>query len=63
MSYRNQKKSFHFQEEAFKEEYLNYDEWEEMDNDFYEHLRERFQKGPDEIETQWKSFQNKEKYQ
>ena len=35
-------KKFTKQEE--KEEYLNYDEWEEMDNDFYEHLRERFQK-------------------
>ena len=42
------------------EEFEKYDEWEEMNDDFYEHLRERFQKGPDEIGPRvWKSYQNK----
>ena len=42
------------------EEFAKYDEWEEMNDDFYEHLRERFQKGPDEIGPRvWKSYQNK----
>ena len=56
----SEKEALHKAQEEAQEEYLNYDEWEEMDNDFYEHLRERFQKGPDEIgPRQWKSFQNK----
>lgn len=35
------------------------DEWTEMDDVYYEHLRERFKKGPDEIgPRQFKQFQN-----
>ena len=35
------------------------DEWNEMDEMYYEHLRQRFQKGPDEIgPRQFKQFQN-----
>jgi len=42
------------------EEFSNYDEWDEMDESFYSHLRERFGKGPDEIgPRKWKSYQNK----
>lgn len=34
-------------------------EWSEMDDVYYNHLRERFQKGPDEIgPRQFKQFQN-----
>ena len=34
-------------------------EWSEMDDAYYDHLRERFQKGPDEIgPRQFKQFQN-----
>ena len=34
-------------------------EWSEMDDVYYDHLRERFQKGPDEIgPRQFKQFQN-----
>ena len=33
------------------EEFSNYDEWDEMNEEFYSHLRERFGKGPDEIEV------------
>ena len=43
------------------EEYLSQptDEWNEMDEVYYDHLRERFQKGPDEIgPRQFKQFQN-----
>jgi len=46
--------------EEYQNEFDNYDEWEEMNDDFYNHLRERFQKGPDEIGPRaWKSYQNK----
>jgi len=43
------------------EEYLSQptDEWSEMDEAYYEHLRERFKKGPDEIGPRlFKQFQN-----
>ena len=43
------------------EEYLSQptDEWSEMDDVYYDHLRERFKKGPDEIgPRQFKQFQN-----
>jgi len=47
------------QEEASLE-YQNYDEWSEMDDEYYSHLRKRFDKGPDEIGPRiWKSYQNK----
>ena len=46
--------------EEANEEFSNYDEWDEMNEDFYSHLRERFGKGPDEIGPRlWKSYQNK----
>tara|TARA_R100000734_G_C3303797_1_gene94315 strand:+ start:94 stop:537 length:444 start_codon:yes stop_codon:yes gene_type:complete len=46
--------------EEANEEYSNYDEWDEMNEEFYSHLRERFDKGPDEIGPRlWKSYQNK----
>ena len=44
------------------EQYLSQpaDEWIELDEAYYEHLRERFKKGPDEIgPRQSKLFQNK----
>ena len=42
------------------EEFQNYDEWNEMDESFYNNLRERFGKGDDEIGPRiWKSYQNK----
>ena len=42
------------------EEFQNYDEWKEMDEEYFEHLRQRFDKGPDEIgPLVWKSYQNK----
>ena len=42
------------------EEFSNYDEWDEMDEAYFSHLRERFGKGPDEIGPRiWKSYQNK----
>jgi hypothetical protein len=42
------------------EEFQNYDEWKEMDESFYNNLRERFGKGEDEIGPRiWKSYQNK----
>jgi len=44
------------------EQYLSHpvDEWIELDESYYEHLRERFKKGPDEIgPRQSKLFQNK----
>ncbi len=43
------------------EEYLSQptDEWNEMDEVYYEHLRDRFKKGSDEIgPRQFKQFQN-----
>ena len=41
-------------------EFQNYDEWTEMDESFYQHLRERFDKGPDEIGPRIvKTYQNK----
>ena len=47
------------QEEASLE-YQNYDEWSEMDEAYFDHLRKRFDKGPDEIGPRvWKSYQNK----
>ena len=47
------------QEEA-SIEYQNYDEWKEMDEEYFQHLRQRFDKGPDEIGPRvWKSYQNK----
>lgn len=47
------------QEEASLE-YQNYDEWNEMDEEYFDHLRKRFDKGPDEIGPRvWKSYQNK----
>lgn len=47
------------QEEASLE-YQNYDEWNEMDEAYFDHLRKRFDKGPDEIGPRiWKSYQNK----
>jgi len=47
------------QEEASLE-YQNYDEWNEMDEEYFQHLRQRFDKGPDEIGPRvWKSYQNK----
>lgn len=47
------------QEEA-SEEFQNYDEWKEMDGEYFDHLRARFDKGPDEIGPRvWKSYQNK----
>lgn len=40
--------------------FKNYDEWKEMDEEYFEHLRQRFDKGPDEIGPRvWKSYQNK----
>ena len=46
--------------DEFQEEFDNYDEWDEMNEDYFAHLRERFQKGPDEIGPRlWKSYQNK----
>ena len=42
------------------EEFQNYDEWDEMNETYYSHLRERFGKGPDEIGPRiWKSYQNR----
>jgi|TARA_B110000444_G_scaffold68609_1_gene64495 hypothetical protein len=42
------------------EEYQNYDEWKEMDEDYFQHLRQRFDKGVDEIGPRiTKSYQNK----
>ena len=42
------------------EEFSNYDEWDEMNEEFYSHLRERFGKGLNEIGHRlWKSYQNK----
>tara|TARA_B110000483_G_scaffold217580_1_gene270106 strand:+ start:537 stop:947 length:411 start_codon:yes stop_codon:yes gene_type:complete len=42
------------------EEYQNYDEWKEMNEEYFEHLRQRFDKGPDEIGPRvWKSYHNK----
>ena len=36
------------------------DEWNELDESYYEHLRQRFKKGPDEIgPRKFKQFQNK----
>lgn len=36
------------------------DEWNEMDESYYQHLRERFKKGEDEIgPRQFKQYQNK----
>ena len=47
------------QEEASLE-YQNYDEWNEMDEEYFDHLRKRFDKGSDEIGPRvWKSYQNK----
>ena len=47
------------QEEALLE-YQNYDEWSEMDEEYFDHLRKRFDKGPGEIGPRvWKSYQNK----
>lgn len=43
------------------EQYLSQpmDEWNEMDESYYQHLRERFKKGEDEIgPRQFKQFQN-----
>ena len=43
------------------EQYLSQpmDEWNEMDDQYYDHLRDRFKKGPDEIgPRQFKQFQN-----
>ena len=43
-------------------EYLEHpiDEWNELDESYYEHLRERFGKGKDEIgPRQFKQYQNK----
>tara|TARA_B100000780_G_scaffold157868_1_gene110423 strand:- start:106 stop:525 length:420 start_codon:yes stop_codon:yes gene_type:complete len=46
-------------DEANKE-FSNYDEWKEMDDEFFSNLRERFGKGEDEIGPRiWKSYQNK----
>ena len=42
------------------EEYQNYDEWKEMNEDYFQHLRQRFDKGVDEIGPRiTKSYQNK----
>ena len=44
------------------EQYLSQpvDEWDEMDESYYQHLRERFKKGEDEIgPRQFKQYQNK----
>ena len=47
------------QEEA-SAEFDNYDEWKEMDEGYFEHLRQRFNKGADEIGPRiTKSYQNK----
>ena len=61
MSYQNQKRNLWQKPlEETNEEFSNYDEWDEMNEEFYSHLRERFDKGPDEIGPRlWKSYQNK----
>ena len=42
-------------EEFFANDYM----WEAMDDDYYEHLRQRFDKGPDEIgPREFKSFKS-----
>lgn len=47
------------QEEASKE-FDGYDEWDEMNEDYFNHLRQRFNKGPEEIGPRfWKSYHNK----
>tara|TARA_B100001057_G_C22851969_1_gene951332 strand:- start:2702 stop:3103 length:402 start_codon:yes stop_codon:yes gene_type:complete len=56
----NEKESMAKAMEEAEIEFQNYDEWDEMNEAYYSHLRERFGKGPEEIgPRQWKSYQNK----
>ena len=56
----NEKESMAKAMEEAEIEFQNYDEWDEMNEAYYSHLRERFGKGPDEIGPRiWKSYQNR----